>query len=191
MNALLLSGGIESTAIAYWRRPEIAVTVDYGQLSAAGEIRAASAIASELKIEHLVITSDAYLSGPPPPRARGAHWWPYRNQLLVTLAAIALQSREASELWIGLVAEDVYKDCTAEFMRAMTDLVLLQEQRLLVSAPGISLTTLELLLTSGIPSDLLGVCISCHFGEVPCGICAGCKKSRTVLADYRRVKTEP
>ena len=32
--ALLLSGGMHSVAIAWWRRPNIAITIDYGQLPA-------------------------------------------------------------------------------------------------------------------------------------------------------------
>lgn len=189
MKALLLSGGIESTAIAYWLRPDIAITIDYGQLAAAGEIRASAAIANELGVEHIVVTSDSYLSAPPA-RASGSLWWPYRNQLLITLAAINLHDRPISELWIGLVNGDIYKDCKPEFMRAMTDLMLIQEQRVLVIAPAIALTTLELLTASNVPQDLLGASLSCHFGELPCGICAGCSKSRTVLREYARIKQQ-
>jgi len=36
---LLLSGGIDSVAIAAWKRPEICLTIDYGQRSARAEIR--------------------------------------------------------------------------------------------------------------------------------------------------------
>jgi len=31
MKAILLSGGLDSIALAYWLRPQIAVTIDYGQ----------------------------------------------------------------------------------------------------------------------------------------------------------------
>ena len=34
MRALLLSGGMDSIALAFWKRPEIAITIDYGQRAA-------------------------------------------------------------------------------------------------------------------------------------------------------------
>lgn len=36
--AILLSGGMDSIALAYWKRPEIAITIDYGQKPAAAEV---------------------------------------------------------------------------------------------------------------------------------------------------------
>ncbi len=29
--AILLSGGMDSIALAYWKRPELAITINYGQ----------------------------------------------------------------------------------------------------------------------------------------------------------------
>ena len=37
--ALLLSGGMDSIALAYWKRPDIALTIDYGQAAADAEER--------------------------------------------------------------------------------------------------------------------------------------------------------
>jgi len=54
--ALLLSGGMDSIAIAFWKRPDLALTVDYGQLSADGEIQAAEAVCKSLSIPHEIIT---------------------------------------------------------------------------------------------------------------------------------------
>lgn len=42
MRALLLSGGLDSTAIAAWQRPDVCVTVDYGQRPARGELAAST-----------------------------------------------------------------------------------------------------------------------------------------------------
>ena len=56
--ALLLSGGMDSIAIAWWKRPDIAITLDYGQRAAEAEIKAASATCSALKIDHHVIKVD-------------------------------------------------------------------------------------------------------------------------------------
>ena len=87
---ILLSGGMDSIAVAYLCRPSIAITVDYGQLPAAGEKRAASAVADELGLRHETITVDLLPLGsghmaerPPIDVAPIPEWWPFRNQMLV------------------------------------------------------------------------------------------------------------
>jgi 7-cyano-7-deazaguanine synthase len=42
MRAVLLSGGMDSIALACWQRPEFAITVDYGQRAAATEVAVAA-----------------------------------------------------------------------------------------------------------------------------------------------------
>lgn len=188
MNALLLSGGIESTAIAYWLRPPLAVTIDYGQPSAAAELRAARVIAGQLLIKHECVAASPYpprQSTSQPPVESRSIWWPYRNQLLITLAAAALSEREVQELQIGLVRGDIYKDCTDQFMRAVNTLFRTQERPIKVVAPARRLTTLELLRKSKIPYEMLGVTTSCHVAELPCGRCAGCQKSANVKQQYK------
>ncbi len=111
--ALLLSGGMDSTSLAVWCHPDIAITIDYGQRPAAGEKRAASAVAAALGIEHHIITSDLSalgsgdLAGTPALAVAGiSEWWPYRNQMLVTLAAMKSVSLGVSELMIGALKTD-------------------------------------------------------------------------------------
>ena len=55
---ILLSGGMDSIAICFWRRPQVAFTFDYGQKAARGEFRAAKAVAETLEIEHHCISVD-------------------------------------------------------------------------------------------------------------------------------------
>ena len=93
--ALLLSGGMDSIAIAYWHRPDIAMTIDYGHRPARGEIRASQAVAEVLGIEHHIITADLSALGSGDMASSAAlnmapvsEWWPFRNQMLVTLAAM-------------------------------------------------------------------------------------------------------
>lgn len=57
-DALLLSGGLDSTALAYSEEPDYAITVDYGQNAARGEIDASKQICKELAIDHYVINAD-------------------------------------------------------------------------------------------------------------------------------------
>ncbi len=58
MKAILLSGGMDSIALAYWLRPAFAFTMDYGQAAAAAEIDASVQIAHDLGIDHEVIRVD-------------------------------------------------------------------------------------------------------------------------------------
>ena len=56
--ALLLSGGMDSISVAWWLRPALALTIDYGQLAATAEIQAARAVCLQLEIPHEGITVD-------------------------------------------------------------------------------------------------------------------------------------
>jgi 7-cyano-7-deazaguanine synthase len=132
---LLLSGGLESTALAAWLRPELTLTIDYGQLPAQGEMWAASQVCRELDLNHHVLRADCSATGSgllagsdPDPQAPVPEWWPYRNQLLVTLAGAWGISRGASELIIGSIASDGrHADGTAAFYEQLGLLMTLQE----------------------------------------------------------------
>jgi 7-cyano-7-deazaguanine synthase len=187
---LLLSGGLDSTALANWLRPEIALTIDYGQLPARGEIRAARRIAQELGVDHEVITIDCRqlgsgdLAGSVPNRiAPVPEWWPFRNQLLLTIAAMRAISLGIDQLLFGSVASDSqHTDGGPEFFRVMDQLTRLQEGGVRVQAPAIGLTSLELIRTSGVDSSVLAWAHSCHTAEFGCGNCRGCYKRDSVLA---------
>ena len=56
--ALLLSGGMDSLCLAWWLRPDVAITIDYGQLPAQAERDASAAICRGLAIEHHVVVID-------------------------------------------------------------------------------------------------------------------------------------
>ena len=45
-------------SIAFWKRPDFAITIDYGQAPARAEIQSAGEVCRELKIEHAVLTVD-------------------------------------------------------------------------------------------------------------------------------------
>ena len=55
---LLLSGGMDSIALAWAIRPELSLTIDYGQLAALGEIRSGKAVCAELGLDHRVLRID-------------------------------------------------------------------------------------------------------------------------------------
>lgn len=182
--ALLLSGGMDSLSLAWWKRPDIAFTLDYGQLAAQAEIEASKTICLKLGIPHHIINIDCRQLGSgdmagsqADSHAPASDWWPYRNQLLVTLAAMKAISFGVTHLWLGTVKSDgFHRDGSPEFMAAISQLLSLQEGGMIVEAPAIGLSTAELVRESAIPGELLAWAHSCHKAEVACGNCRGCNK---------------
>jgi 7-cyano-7-deazaguanine synthase len=189
--ALLLSGGMDSIAVAHWCRPEIAVTIDYGQRPAAGEIRASQAVAEVLGIEHHIIRADLSALGSGEMAGLNAldlapvsEWWPFRNQMLVTLAAMRCVAVGARRLLIGtLRTDDRHADGRSEFVTSLNALLLQQEGKMTLEAPAIGLTAVELIRKSGVPMEVLAWANSCHVSEFACGLCRGCRKHYETLRD--------
>lgn len=186
---LLLSGGLDSTALAAWLRPDHALTIDYGHVSAVGEIAASRAVCARLDLpwSHVRVDCSALGSGllagtAPDPHAPVPEWWPYRNQMLVTAAAAWALPRNLTEIIVGSVAtDDTHLDGTAAFYEALDGVVSLQEGGLRVRVPALRLTTTDLLRQAQLPAGVIGFTHSCHRAPVPCGLCPGCIKRSAVL----------
>ena len=182
--AILLSGGMDSIALAYWLRPEVAITLDYGQRAAEAEITAATRVARILGMEHYVLRIDCSSLGSgdlvgsePISDAPITEWWPYRNQMLVTLALMKAIQLGVGELMVGSVKTDAqHLDGTPELYEQLSKLVSMQEGEIKVTAPAIGLTTVELVQKAGIPDRILMYAHSCHTSNFPCGRCHGCNK---------------
>ncbi len=189
-----MSGGLDSSAIAWWLRPELCVTVDYGQRSAEGEMAASTAICKAIGLPHRKIVVDLSSLGSGTmagkvPAAGGVsgEFWPYRNQMLVTLAAMLLMPQGIGEIMVGSVSTDHHADGKAPFLRAIDRAVSLQEGKVRITAPARKYTTTQLLKKSGFPYDLIGLTFSCHVHEFACGQCSGCTKHRQcVEAAYQQ-----
>ena len=155
--AILLSGGVDSSAVAFREKPQLAIVIDYGQKSAAGEERAARVISKRLNIPLEIIQIDCSSLGSgdmagtsASPHAPVPEWWPYRNQLLVTLAAPVALKFGAQEILVGTVSTDrQHADGTPEFIKALNLLMMTQEGQIGVSAPGLARTSVELVRDSG------------------------------------------
>ena len=189
--ALLLSGGMDSTSLAYWKRPEVSITIDYGQRPAEAEIRAAEAISHDLKIEHHIIRTNLSALGSGDLSGGAAlsiapvsEWWPFRNQMLITIAAMKAVSIDVDRLLVGALRTDgLHLDGTPEFISAISEVTELQEGHLVVEAPAIELDAVELVKQSGIPTELLAWAHSCHVSDYACGLCRGCRKHYETLRD--------
>jgi 7-cyano-7-deazaguanine synthase len=187
--ALLLSGGMDSAAIAWWRRPELCVFIDYGQRPARAERRAAAAVADAcgstfraIAVDCSAIGSGLLAGTTPMDLAPGPEWWPYRNQLLVTLAASVAIRHGSTALLIGTIAEDSANgDGTERFVEALDAVLACQEGGLRLSAPAIGMSARDLVGVSGIPDEVLGWTHSCFVSDIPCLKCRGCTKHLTTL----------
>lgn len=184
-DALLLSGGMDSLAIAWWKRPELAITLDYGQLAADAEKHASAQVCKELGIRHEIVSVDCSSLGsgdmagaPPDAAAQTSDWWPYRNQLLITLASMRAISRGMQALYIGTVRSDgeSHLDGTPKFVQKIDKLMAYQEGHVRVVAPAIGMSTAELIRSTGLPAGLLAWSHSCHKANIACGNCRGCNK---------------
>ncbi|WP_382161563.1 7-cyano-7-deazaguanine synthase [Hydrogenophaga sp. ANAO-22] len=176
---------MDSLAIAWWKRPELAITLDYGQKAAEAEKLASAQVCKELGIRHEIVAVDCSSLGsgdmagtPPDAAAQTSDWWPYRNQLLITLASMRAISRGMHRLYIGTVCSDgeSHLDGTPEFVQKMDGLMAYQEGHLRVVAPAIELSTAELIRLAGVPPGLLAWSHSCHKANIACGSCRGCNK---------------
>lgn len=191
-SALLLSGGMDSLALAWWKRPELAITIDYGQRAAEGEIQASAQVCRELDIPHEVVRVDCSSLGSgdmagvaADTAAPTSEWWPFRNQLLITLIGMRAVARDIQCLLIGTVQSDGenHVDGTPRFVAAMDSLMSLQEGGLRVSAPAIALSTAELVREAKVPPGLLSWAHSCHKANIACGDCRGCNKYRSTYLE--------
>ena len=183
-SGLLLSGGMDSLALAWWKRPDIAFTIDYGQLAAEAELQASAAICKRIGIEHQIIRIDCRALGSgdmagveASPYAPESDWWPYRNQLLITLAAMRALHMGIERLWIATVRSDnSHQDGTRDFVDQISRLMKLQEGGLVIEAPAMEMSTAGLIRCADVPDHLIAWAHSCHRANVACGQCRGCNK---------------
>lgn len=186
---LLFSGGLDSAALAYALRPDLALTVDYGQVTADAEIHAATQICEELDLPHTTIQADCGDLGTGSmseheqvEAASTSEWWPFRNQLLITLGAMHAVKNGADQLILGTVQSDrEHADGRPEFFELIDDAVSLQEGNLNIATPAINQTSKELVQESEAPLSLLAWTHSCHTSNHACGECRGCTKRSSVL----------
>jgi 7-cyano-7-deazaguanine synthase len=194
---LLFSGGLDSAAIAALTRPQFALFVDYGQRPAAGELAAATAIAARLSLVLRTLTVDCSNVGSGLLSSDGVgvispspEWWPFRNQLLVTLGAAWCLLQSCRTVVMGSVAGDAERhiDGSAGFYARIDAVTAMQEGGIRVRAPALSQTTSQLVAEAGLSDSILALTHSCHRSPVACGQCPGCEKRRETLNALGRLR---
>lgn len=186
--AVLLSGGIDSICLTYGLRPEIAYTINYGQVAAEREIFVSKYVCDFLNIEHRIIdvncrhlgsgnlANDVRLDISP-----SEEWWPYRNQLLITLALMQAIKDNVTEIHLASVKSDSFHtDGTHDFYKLINNLVYYQEGNIKIKCETTDLYSHELAKKYSVPLDLLSLAHSCHVSNIACGKCSGCIKQQRV-----------
>ena len=202
----LLSGGLDSgVALAMWldagASVELAVTVDYGQRSAARELAVGEALAARygvpwqrLELPWLgeVAAGSALVAGGPElprrtvdapgdERSAAAVWIPARNVVLIAAAAAIAEARGAGSVLVGFNREEAatFPDNSTDFVdRFRAVLALGTRCGVGVDSPTLTLTKVEIVAEArrlGLgPEDFW----SCYGGgRSPCGECESCVRS--------------
>jgi 7-cyano-7-deazaguanine synthase len=113
-----------------------------------------------------------------------SEWWPFRNQLLVTVGAALAVKEGLSAVVIGTVSNDSsHADGRPEFFRALNELLRQQEGHITLEALSIGETTVEFCRRVSVPHSVLGWAHSCHVGSFGCGMCRGCSKHRECMRE--------
>lgn len=190
---LLLSGGIDSIALAAWRRPSLCLTIDYGQAPAVAEFTAAKQICKDLGLRWQGLTipirelGAGDLASEAPSRCSNkSEFWPFRNQFLITVAAMAAIKNSCSTVSVGTVSTDNrHIDGSTAFIEKLSSILSMQEGSVMLDAPAKQLSSVELIQRSNISMCVLGWAHSCHLSNLACGSCAGCIKHINVMHEVR------
>lgn len=185
---VLLSGGNDSICLTYGIKPEIAYTIDYGQTVAEREIYVSKYVCEELNIKHKIIKVDCKSLGSGTLAnsenlsfSPSEEWWPYRNQLIITLALMQAIKDNIKELHLATVKSDEFhKDGTKQFYEYINKLVSFQEGEISIKCETNEFYSHELAKKYNVPLELLSIAHSCHISNTACGKCSGCIKQMRV-----------
>ena len=212
---ILLSGGLDSTtvcAVAKSQGREIyALTVDYNQRNV-WEINAAKQVAKTMGVaEHIVfpinlrlfggssltdstIDVDKNVSLEEIGKEIPSSYVPARNTIFLSLALAFAETRDASEIWIGVNSLDYsgYPDCRPEYIDAFTKMAQLatkvgvEGKRLEIKTPLLRLTKGEIIklgLSLGVDYSITRTCYDLDEQGLACGKCESCQLRKNGFAE--------
>ena len=205
-SVLLASGGLDSTTLAYWLVSKqvdfIPLFIDYGQHCAATERARLSEVLPSGYAEkiQMIDVRDIY-RGSPSRLIDEADLWkdrissddlylPYRNLLLLSIAAAFAQGHGCSEVYTAFINSNHAKeiDCSAAFFDRLAEM-LADYGTVRVRMPFRDFSKTDVArvgLSLGAP---IARTFSCQAASsVPCGACPNCVERSEAL---RRVSTEP
>jgi len=181
---MLLSGGLDSTVLAYWLKNRgysaIALTFDYGQ-KARKELRCAEWVAKQLGFEHEVIKlpKTVFQSSSLLVNGQGSTVVPNRNMILLSIAVGYALSRHIYRVYIATHRNDweTYPDCRPEFYQALNLALMIGNdlQEPVIHTPFLYKSKADIVAIGhklGVPFEKTW---TCYEGQrKPCGKCSAC-----------------
>ena len=176
---ILLSGGFDSTVLARFQSPDLALFVDYGQPARIQERASARAVGRVLKIpvEEVAVTGLALGSMADAAGVSGPRVVQARNAILCSIGANVAASTGLEVVVIGATANDHadYADCRAEFfdkMSASSE----STSGVRVEAPFVEMSKKEVSDLAKSLDAPVSSSWSCYSPEGlrPCGSCSSC-----------------
>jgi 7-cyano-7-deazaguanine synthase len=206
-NLVLLSGGMDSTTVLYMARsksyePIKAISFDYGSKHNQREQRAAKLISSALDIEHTVIPldvianhfrSDLLKTGGDIPEGHYADpsmkrtVVPFRNGIMLSIAAGLAESWDLSSIWIANHFGDhaIYPDCRESFIEPMRKAIVQGTYAgIQLISPFSKMSKTDIASIGhelGVPWEHTYSCY--NGGEIHCGKCGTCYERKEAFRE--------
>lgn len=205
----LLSGGMDSTTLAYVARDQgydiLALHMNYGQRTERKERECARRVACEIgAVDFVEISLDYFtkfgassLTDMDIPVEEGSMgradhpntYVPFRNANLIAIATSYCDSREGDAVFIGVQSGDHvgYPDCTPQFIEAMQQVITIgtqADQKIQLLTPFVSMTKTDILregLRLGVPYEETWSCYDVE--EEACGRCSSCLSRLKAFSD--------
>lgn len=220
---ILLSGGLDSTtvcAVAKSQGREIyALTINYNQRNV-WEINAAKQVARSVGVvEHVVfpinlrlfggssltdsaIDVDKNVSLEEIGKGIPSSYVPARNTIFLSLALAFAETRDASEIWIGVNSLDYsgYPDCRPEYIDAFSKMAQLatkvgvEGKKLEIKTPLLHLTKGEIIklgLSLGVDYSITRTCYDLDDQGLACGKCESCQLRKNGFAEAGALDPTP
>jgi len=183
---LLMSGGIDSALLLYTIRPDFALFIDYGQVAAEGERQASRSLCDLAQTNLIERTCQikSYRSKVMSGQGRETQdeYWPFRNQFLISIAAMEAVKRSADVIIIGIASGDAhFADGSIDFVRIASTLVATQHPQITVKAPLLEECNNSALLLHAVPPYFLRRTHSCNRSAQPCWDCPSCVRAAKIL----------
>jgi 7-cyano-7-deazaguanine synthase len=177
---VLLSGGIDSTAcLAYYRSQGFqveAVFINYGQLAAKKELRAAKSVCLQFRVPLRTVR----LMGV---TRKGAGLIPGRNAFLLATAALEFKAKKGI-IALGIHSGTRYRDCSPHFVRKMQAVLdTYSGGGVQIGAPFLRWSKGDIWAFAKAKNTPLRLTYSCERGlNQPCGSCDSCLDLEALLA---------
>ena len=205
-----LSGGLDSTVMAYWLVDKygaenvLPVTFFYGQKNGI-EIKSARLTCEKLKIPYKCIDISflgdlcknvSSLSGTstidvPDAAAnlvnRPSTYIPYRNLIMLSVSMAYAESHGANEVYISSQITDIHWDSQINFVDALNEVSILNiEQSIMVKAPFVNYNKVDEIKIGtklNVPFEDTWSCYDPQFLSQPCQVCTACVKRKEAFEE--------